>query len=77
MCQKYVASVSTDVAKVDRDVAMVCTRMLQASVPDVLFVFKTYVASVFMWMLHMFYIYVASVLSEYCVCFAMISSVFL
>ena len=40
----------TDVVKVDQDVAyvaMVCTRMLQASVPNVSSVFHTYVASVF------------------------------
>jgi hypothetical protein len=39
-----------DVAKVDRDiafVAMFCTRMLQAFVPNVLSVFQTYVANVF------------------------------
>jgi hypothetical protein len=30
----------TDVAKVDRDVAMVCTRMLQASVPNISSVFR-------------------------------------
>ena len=53
----------TDVAKVDQDVAMVCTRMLQASVPNVSSVFHTYVASVFVWMLRMFHTYVASVLS--------------
>ena len=52
----------TDIAKVDRDVtyvAMVCTRMLQASVPNVSSVFQTYVASMFILMLHMFHTYVA------------------
>jgi hypothetical protein len=40
----------TDVAKVDRDVAfvaMVCTRMLQASVPNVSSFFHMHVASMF------------------------------
>jgi hypothetical protein len=39
-----------DVTKVDRDiafVAMVCTRMLQAFVPNVSSIFQTYVANVF------------------------------
>jgi hypothetical protein len=69
----------TDVAKVDWGVAfvaMVYTHMLQASVSNVSSVFQTYVASVFIWMLHMFHIYVASVLSGCCVCFDMVSSVF-
>jgi hypothetical protein len=57
-----------NVAKADRDiayVAMVCTCMLQASVPDVssiagmcyiwmLHMFRTYVAIIFNWMSHMF-----------------------
>jgi hypothetical protein len=65
----------TDAAKVDRDVvyaAMVCTSMLQASIPSVPSVFQIYFASVFIWMLHMFHAYVASVLSGYCVCFVMV-----
>ena len=65
----------TDVAKVDWDVAfvvMVCTRMLQASVTNVSSVFQMYAASVFIWMLHIFHTYVASVLSECCVCFTMV-----
>jgi hypothetical protein len=64
----------TDVLKVDRDVAfvtMVCIRMLQASVPNVSSIFLTYVASVFILMLHMFHAYVVSVLFRCCVCFAM------
>jgi hypothetical protein len=36
--------------------------MLQASVPNISSIFKMYVASVFVWMLHMFHTYVASVL---------------
>jgi hypothetical protein len=53
------------VAKVDRDiayVAMVCTRMLQASVSNVSSVFQTYVAS-------MCYPDVAYVLHICCKCF--------
>jgi hypothetical protein len=68
-----------DVAKVDRDVAYVvsiCRGMLQAFCSNVSSVFSTYVASVFIWMLHMFHTYVASVLSGFCVCFTMVSSVF-
>jgi hypothetical protein len=45
-----------DVAKVDgvvAYVAMVCTRILQASVSNVPSFFQTYVASVFIWMLRM------------------------
>jgi hypothetical protein len=57
----------TDVSKVDQDVAyvaIVCTRMLQASILNVSSVFQMHVASVFIWMLHMFHTYVVSVLSE-------------
>jgi hypothetical protein len=46
--------------------------MLQMSVSNVLSVFQTHVANVFIYMLHMFYTYVAIVLSECCVCFAMV-----
>jgi hypothetical protein len=38
--------------------------------------FQTYVASVLIWMLHMFHTYVASVLFGCCVCFTKFSSVF-
>jgi hypothetical protein len=48
-----------------------CTRILQMSVFNVSFVFQMHVANVFIWMLHMFHTYVASVLSGCCVCFAM------
>jgi hypothetical protein len=57
----------TDVSKVDQDVAyvaMVCTCMLQASVPNVSSVFEMHVVSVFIWMLHIFHTYVTSVLSR-------------
>jgi hypothetical protein len=63
----------TDVVKVDRNVviAIVCTRILQVYVPNVSSVFHMYIASVFISILHMFYTYIASVLSRCCVCFAM------
>jgi hypothetical protein len=53
-----------DVAKVDRDVACYngYTRMLQAFVRNVSFVFQTYVASV---------------LSTYCICFTQMLQVFI
>jgi hypothetical protein len=62
-----------DIAKVDWDVAYICccngyTHMLQESVPNVSSVFQTYIASVFIWMLHMFHTDVANVLFGYCVC---------
>jgi hypothetical protein len=54
-----------DVEKVDQDVAYVamvvhvcCKRLFQMFY---LFFFWTYVASVFIWMLHMFHTYIASV----------------
>ena len=53
-----------------------CIRMFQASIPNVSFVFQTYVASVFIWMLHMFHAYVASILSGCCVCVAMVFKCF-
>ena len=67
-----------DVAKVGPDVTHVAmaTRMLQVYVPNVLFVFSTYVASVFVWMLHMFHTYVASVLSRCCVFFTIVFKCF-
>jgi hypothetical protein len=34
--------------------------------------FQTYVASVFIWMLHMFHKYIANILSRCCVCFIMV-----
>jgi hypothetical protein len=46
--------------------------MLQASVPNVHLFFHMYVARVFIWTLHMFHTYVASVLSGYCVYFTMV-----
>jgi uncharacterized membrane protein YesL len=68
----------TDVAKVDRNVVvvMVCTRMLQVYVHNDSSVFQTYIASVFISILHMFHTYVTSVLSGYCICLLWVSSVF-
>ena len=60
-----------DVVKVDRDVAYVAMVVhVYCKLPFLMFhlFFQTYVASVFIGMLLMFYVYVASVLSECCVC---------
>jgi hypothetical protein len=77
VCFRYFRDMlHTDVAKVDQDVAyvaMVYTRMLQTFVPNVLSVFRMYVTRVFIWMLHMFYTYVASVLSG---CYVYVAMVF-
>ena len=63
-----------DVRKVDRNIAYVAMaihiRSKHLFQMFHLFV-STYVASVSIWMLHMFHTYVASVLSRYCICFAM------
>jgi hypothetical protein len=53
-----------------------CTLMLQMSIPNISSVFQTYVASVFMWVLHMFHTYVVSVLSGCYVCIAIVFQVF-
>ena len=45
-------------------------------VPNVSFIFQTYVASVFVWMLHMFHTYVANILFGCCVCFIMVFKCF-
>ena len=61
-----------DVAKVDQDVAyvaMVVHVYCKCLLPMFHQFFQMYVASVFIWMLHMFHTYVASVLSRCCVCF--------
>jgi hypothetical protein len=53
--------------------------MLQVPIPNVLFVFQIYAASVFIWMLHMFHTYVASSLLDIlyvCNDFKRFSSVF-
>jgi hypothetical protein len=68
-----------DVAKVDWDVAYVamvvhvCCKLL---FPMFHLFFQTCVASVFIWTLHMFQPYVASVLSGCCVCFTIVSKCF-
>jgi hypothetical protein len=55
-----------DVAKVDRNIAYiaivvhVCCKLM---LPIFYLFFHTYVASVFIWMLHIFHTYVGSVLS--------------
>jgi hypothetical protein len=71
VCCTYVANVDQDVANIDQDVGYVamvvhvCCKRL--SLMFRIF-FQTYVASVFISMLYMFHIYVASVLSACCVC---------
>jgi hypothetical protein len=65
-----------DVVKVDPDVAYIA--MVVHICCKLLFLifylfFQTYVAIVFIWMLHIFHTYVASVLSGCCVCFTVIS----
>jgi hypothetical protein len=77
MLQKYVARVSYGCCKRDvAYVAMVYTRMLQTCVPNVSYVFETYVASVFIWMLLMFHTYIVSVLFGCCVYLQCFSSIF-
>ena len=69
----------TDVAKVDRDAAHVvmfvhvCCKLL---FPPFHMFFQTYVASVFIWVLHMFHTYAASVLLDVAYIFTIVSSVF-
>jgi hypothetical protein len=68
-----------DVAKVDQDVAYVA--MIVHVHCKCLFsmfhlFFQTYVASMFIWMFHMFHIYVANVLSGCCICVAIVFKCF-
>jgi hypothetical protein len=68
-----------DVAIVDRDVAYVAMVVhVCCNRPFSMFhlCFLTYVASEFIWILHMFHKYVASVLSKRCVCLHWFSTVF-
>jgi hypothetical protein len=65
-----------DVAKVDQDVVYVSIVVHICCKLVFHLFFQTYVTSVFIWMLYMFHTYVVSVLSESCVCFTMVSSVF-
>jgi hypothetical protein len=68
-----------DVAKVTQDLVYVATVVhVCCKRPFSMFhlCFLTYVASEFIWMLHMFHQYVASVLSECCVCLHWFSTVF-
>jgi hypothetical protein len=66
-----------DVVKIDRVVAMVVYACCKLLFPVFLLFFQAYVACVFIWMLHMFHTYVVSVLSRYCICFAVFFKVFL
>ena len=67
-----------DVLKVNQDVAYIamvhiCCKCL---LPMFNLYFRMYVASVFIWILHMFHTYVASILSIYCIYFAHMLQVF-
>jgi hypothetical protein len=70
---------NADVVKVDMDVAYfamvvhVCCKLLFLMFH---MFFQTCVASVFIWMLHMFHTYVATVLSGCCVCFTIVFECF-
>jgi hypothetical protein len=69
----------TNIAKIDWDVtyvAMVVYVCCKGLLPMFHLCFRTYVAYVFIWMLHMFHTYVECVLSEYCVCLQRFSGVF-
>jgi hypothetical protein len=66
-----------DVIKIDRVVAMVVYACCKLLFPVFLLFFQAYVACVFIWMLHMFHTYVVSVLSRYCICFAIVFKCFL
>jgi hypothetical protein len=64
----------TDVAKIDRDVAHVAIFVhIYCKRPFQMFhlLFQMYLASVLIWMLHMFHTYVASVCSKYFNCFSL------
>jgi hypothetical protein len=80
MFHRYVASVSCGFCKSRSGYCICCngcTYMLQASVLNVSSIFfQRYVAYVFIWMLHMFHTYIASVLSGCHVCFTMVFQVF-
>ena len=86
MLQAYVSSVSyvseicckcfRCVVKVDLDVAYVAKVVRKRLFSVFHLYFWTYVVSVFILMLHMFYTYVVNVLSECCVCLKWFSSIF-
>jgi hypothetical protein len=68
-----------DVAKVDRDIAyvvMVVHVCCKCLFPMFHLCFRTYVVSVFIWMLYMFHKYIASVSSGCCICFTHMLQVF-
>jgi hypothetical protein len=68
-----------NVAKVDRDVAYVAIVVhvcCKGLLPMFHLCFRTYVASVFIWILHMFDTYVACILFGCCICLQMFSSIF-
>jgi hypothetical protein len=70
MLQVHVLSVSCGCCKSRSGCCICCndcTHILQVPVLMFLLFFQTYVVSVFIWMLHMFCTYVASILSECCI----------
>jgi hypothetical protein len=71
MFQMYVAKAYHNVACVAIVVHVCCKRLS----PMFHLFFQTYVAIMFIWMLHMFHTYVATVLSGYSVCLQWFSSV--
>jgi hypothetical protein len=79
-CFRYMLQVfQMDVTKVVpnvADVSMVVHYVAKVCYQCFIYVFRTYVVSVFIWMLHMFYTYVATFLSRCCVCLQWFSSVF-
>ena len=75
MFSRYVAIISYGCCKSRSDVTYfvivvhVCCKLL---FPMFYLFFQKYFASVFIWMLHMFHTYIASVLSGYCICFIVV-----
>jgi hypothetical protein len=68
-----------EVVKVDQNVAhavMIVHLCCKFLFPTFHLFFHTYVASMFIWMLHMFHTYVVNVLSRCCICFTMVFKCF-
>jgi hypothetical protein len=82
MFHRYVASVSDGCCKSTSRCCICCnscTRILKGLLPMFHLCFRTYVASMFIWMLHIFHTYVACVSSRCCGClqrFQVLSGVF-
>jgi hypothetical protein len=74
MFQRYVTRVSYGCCETRSRCCICCnscTRMLQVSVLNVSSAFQMYIASVFIWILHLFHTCVTCVLSRCCIYFAM------